>query len=41
MDLARIDTSTRFLILLYGTPQLYQPKKVIRLINIGKFEEDK
>lgn len=40
MDLARVNTSTQFLILLYGTPQLYQPKKTIRLINIGEFVAD-
>lgn len=36
MDLARISTSDRFMILLYGTPQLYAPKKVIIIKNIGR-----
>lgn len=37
MDLARVDPTLRFMILMYGTPQLYSPKKVVRYINIGKF----
>jgi hypothetical protein len=35
MDLAVIGPSSRFMMLLYGTPQLYAPKKVVRFINIG------
>lgn len=38
MDLATLSPSTRFMILLYGTPQLYSAKKMIRFINIGEFE---
>lgn len=36
MDLARLDPSTRFMLLLYGTPILYAPKKFVTFINIGK-----
>jgi len=36
MDLAQIGPATRFMILLYGTPQLYAPKKMTRYINVGK-----
>ena len=35
MDLAILGPSTRFMILLYGTPQLYAPKKMVRFVNIG------
>lgn len=35
MDLAILAPSTRFMILLYGTPILYAPKKWAKLINIG------
>lgn len=35
MDLARLDPSTRFMLLLYGTPMLYAPRKKVRFINIG------
>lgn len=35
MDLATLSPSTRFMILLYGTPILYAPKKFVRIINIG------
>jgi hypothetical protein len=35
MDLAQIGPATRFMILLYGTPMLYAPKKMVRFINIG------
>lgn len=35
MDLATLAPSTRFMILLYGTPILYAPKKWVKLINIG------
>lgn len=36
MDLAVLSPSYRFMILLYGTPILYAPKKMIRYVNIGK-----
>lgn len=35
MDLAILSPAIRFMILLYGTPQLYAPRKMTRLINIG------
>lgn len=35
MDLALIAPAYRWMILCYGTPVLYQPKKMIRFINIG------
>lgn len=35
MDLARISPAYRFMVLLYGTPQMYAPKKFVRYINIG------
>ena len=35
MDLAVLSPSFRFMILLYGTPFLYAPKKMVRYINIG------
>lgn len=38
MDLALLSPAYRFMILLYGTPFLYAPKKMVRLINIGKFK---
>jgi len=37
MDLAVLSPAFRFMILLYGTPFLYAPKKLVRFINIGKF----
>lgn len=36
MDLALLGPAYRFMVLLYGTPQLYAPKKMVRFINIGK-----
>lgn len=36
MDLAVLAPINRFMILLYGTPILYIPRKTIRFINIGK-----
>jgi hypothetical protein len=36
MDLAILSPAYRFMILLYGTPFLYAPKKMVRFINIGK-----
>lgn len=38
MDLALLSPAYRFMILLYGTPFLYAPKKMTRIINIGKFD---
>ncbi len=35
MDLAQLSPAYRFMILLYGTPLLYAPKKMVRIINIG------
>ena len=35
MDLAVLAPAQRFMILLYGTPQLYAPKKLCRIYNIG------
>lgn len=35
MDLAILAPAYRFMILLYGTPFLYQPRKMVRYINIG------
>lgn len=36
MDLAVLSPAFRFMVLLYGTPFLYAPKKMVRIINIGK-----
>lgn len=36
MDLAITGPAYRFMVLLYGTPLLYAPKKMVRFINIGK-----
>lgn len=35
MDLAVLSPSKRFMVLMYGTPVLYAPKKMVRFINIG------
>lgn len=35
MDLAQIGPASRFMVLLYGTPMLYAPKKMVKFINIG------
>lgn len=35
MDLSRNGTADRFMVLLYGTPQLYMPKKLVMYKNIG------
>jgi hypothetical protein len=35
MDLAILSPAIRFMILLYGTPQLYAPRKMVRFINVG------
>lgn len=37
MDLAVLSPAFRFMVLLYGTPFLYAPKKMVRFVNIGKF----
>lgn len=39
MDLALLSPAYRFMILLYGTPFLYAPKKMVRLINIGQYKK--
>lgn len=39
MDLAVVSPAFRFMVLLYGTPFLYAPKKMVRFINIGKFQK--
>jgi hypothetical protein len=36
MDLAILSPAYRFMILLYGTPFLYAPKKMVRFVNIGQ-----
>jgi len=36
MDLATLSPATRFMILMYGTPMLYAPKKMVRFVNIGR-----
>lgn len=36
MDLAVLSPAFRFMVLLYGTPFLYAPKKMVRFINVGK-----
>lgn len=35
MDLALISPAYRFMVLLYGTPLIFAPKKMTRIINIG------
>lgn len=35
MDLALLSPAYRFMILLYGTPIIYAPRKAVRIINIG------
>lgn len=36
MDLAKLSPADRFMVLLYGTPFLYAPDKMVRFINIGR-----
>jgi len=36
LDLAVLSMSRRFITFMFGTPQLYTPKKFIRFINVGK-----
>jgi hypothetical protein len=38
MDLAVLSPAYRWMILLYGTPILFAPKKWLRMINIGQLE---
>ena len=37
MDLAILAPSTRFMILLYGTPRLFANRKMVRFVNAGPF----
>lgn len=37
MDLARVSPAYRFMVLLYGTPQMYAPRKFVRYVNIGPY----
>jgi hypothetical protein len=37
MDLAVLDPSIRFMLLLYGTPMLYASQKMVRFVNIGPY----
>ena len=39
MDLAMLSPAYRFMILMYGTPFLYAPKKMVRIINIGAYKK--
>ena len=36
LDLAVLSMSRRFITFLFGTPQVYAPKKIVRYINVGK-----
>lgn len=36
MDLARLAPADRWMILMYGTPIMYAPSKVVRYINVGR-----
>lgn len=36
LDLAVVAMARRFIVFLFGTPQLYTPKKMVRYINVGK-----
>ena len=36
MPLAKLSPADRFMVLLYGTPIVYAPSKMVRFINIGK-----
>jgi len=36
MDLAKLSPADRFMVLLYGTPFMFAPDKVVRYINIGR-----
>ena len=37
MDLAVISPAYRFMVLLYGTPLLFAPRKMVRFVNIGRY----
>lgn len=37
LDLAILGMSRRFITFLFGTPQLYTPKKMVRFINVGSY----
>ena len=37
LDLAVLGMSRRFITFLFGTPQLYTPKKMVRFINVGPY----
>lgn len=37
MDLAIVSPAYRFMVLLYGTPMLYAPKKMVRFVNVGPY----
>jgi hypothetical protein len=37
LDLAVVAPANRFITFLWGTPQLYTPKKMVRFINVGPF----
>jgi hypothetical protein len=37
LDLAVLSMSRRFITFLFGTPNLYAPKKMVRYINVGRF----
>lgn len=38
MDLAITSPSKRFMVLNYGTPAMYMPTKIVRIINIGEIQ---
>jgi len=37
LDLAVLSMSRRFITFLFGTPNLYTPKKMVRFVNVGKY----
>lgn len=39
LDLAVVAPANRFITFLWGTPQVYQPKKMVRFINVGPYVE--
>lgn len=39
MNLSMLSPAYRFMILMYGAPLLYAPKKMVRVINIGAFSK--
>lgn len=36
MDIAKLGPADRFMVLLYGTPLMYAPKKIVRFVNVGR-----